>query len=96
MPHPTEEACLRACHGRAVACLKCATACLQEPDPKPMARCTALDLEWADHPLASAIVAGARERLGEQALNLTATDLQSITGRGVVAQVGGVSAPIEL
>jgi len=43
-----EEACLRACNESAAACLQCATACLEEDDPKPMARCIALDLECAD------------------------------------------------
>lgn len=45
--------------------------------------------EHSDHPLASAIVAGARERLADRVKPLTATDLKSITGRGVQAQVEG-------
>lgn len=45
--------------------------------------------EHSDHPLASAIVAGARERLGDQGKAMTASDVKSITGRGVQAQVDG-------
>ena len=45
--------------------------------------------EHSDHPLASAIVTGARERLGAQATPLTASDVKSLTGRGVQALVGG-------
>jgi len=48
MLNQIEEACLRAYNDGAAACLECATACLQEADPKPMARCIALDLECAD------------------------------------------------
>ena len=48
MPDQIEAACLRACNEGAAACLQCATACLQEANPKPMARCIALDLECAD------------------------------------------------
>lgn len=48
MANPVEEACLRACNECAAACLQCAMACLAEADPKPMARCIALDLECAD------------------------------------------------
>jgi Cd2+/Zn2+-exporting ATPase len=50
--------------------------------------------EHSDHPLASAIVAGARARLGEQARSLTASDLRSITGRGVEARVDGETVHI--
>ncbi|MDM4768272.1 heavy metal translocating P-type ATPase [Pelomonas sp. SE-A7] len=49
--------------------------------------------EHSDHPLASAIVAGARERLGSAAL-LQASEVKSITGRGVQAQIGGETAYI--
>ena len=45
--------------------------------------------EHSDHPLASAIVTGARERLGDGIKPLTASDVKSITGRGVQAQVDG-------
>ena len=45
--------------------------------------------EHSDHPLASAIVKGARERLSAGAGTLTASDVKSITGRGVQAQVDG-------
>ncbi len=45
--------------------------------------------EHSDHPLASAIVMGARERLGERAKGLSSSDVKSITGRGIQAQVDG-------
>jgi len=45
--------------------------------------------EHSDHPLASAIVKGARERLSAGAGPLTASDVKSITGRGVQALVDG-------
>ena len=45
--------------------------------------------EHSDHPLASAIVKGARERLSAGASSLTASEVKSITGRGVQAQVDG-------
>lgn len=45
--------------------------------------------EHSDHPLASAIVAGAKDRLGDRAKPLAASDVKSITGRGVQAQVDG-------
>jgi Zn2+/Cd2+-exporting ATPase len=50
--------------------------------------------EHSDHPLASAIVAGARERLSDQAGLLQATDVKSITGRGVQAQLAGETVHI--
>lgn len=50
--------------------------------------------EHSDHPLASAIVAGARERLGDQGKAMTASDVKSITGRGVQAQVDGETVHI--
>lgn len=43
----------------------------------------------SDHPLATAIVTGARERLGDRVGPLEAKEVQSITGRGVRAQVDG-------
>lgn len=45
--------------------------------------------EHSDHPLASAIVKGARERLSAGASALTASEVKSITGRGVQALVDG-------
>jgi len=48
MTNQIEDARMRACNDCAVACLQCAMACLHEADPKPMARCIALDLECAD------------------------------------------------
>lgn len=50
--------------------------------------------EHSDHPLASAIVKGARERLSGQATPLIASDVKSITGRGVQAQVDGEAVHI--
>lgn len=50
--------------------------------------------EHSDHPLASAIVTGARERLGERLQSLSASDVKSITGRGVQAQVDGEAVHI--
>lgn len=45
--------------------------------------------EHSDHPLASAVVAGAREKLRAQHRPLKAEALESITGRGVKATIGG-------
>ena len=50
--------------------------------------------EHSDHPLATAIVSGARERLGDRGDALQASDVKSITGRGVQAQVGGETVVI--
>lgn len=40
-------ACIQQCNLCAVACDYCAASCLEEPDPRPMARCIALDLDCA-------------------------------------------------
>jgi hypothetical protein len=48
MKDQTLEACLAACQACATACLHCAVSCLGEPDPAPMRRCIALDLDCAD------------------------------------------------
>lgn len=45
--------------------------------------------EQSDHPLASAVVAGAKERLGGKTAVKTVSDIKSITGRGVQASVDG-------
>ncbi|MES2318869.1 MAG: heavy metal translocating P-type ATPase [Pseudomonadota bacterium] len=45
--------------------------------------------EHSDHPLASAVVEGARARLGKDVAAKAATEVKSITGRGVQAQVDG-------
>lgn len=45
--------------------------------------------EHSDHPLAFAIVTGARERLADRHKPLTVSDVKSITGRGVQALVDG-------
>ncbi|MDB5763941.1 MAG: four-helix bundle copper-binding protein [Herminiimonas sp.] len=41
------ESCIEACNTCADACDNCAASCLQEPDPKAMARCIALDMDCA-------------------------------------------------
>ncbi|TAM26603.1 MAG: heavy metal translocating P-type ATPase [Nevskiaceae bacterium] len=43
----------------------------------------------SDHPLASAVVNGAVERLKDTAEELAISDVESITGRGIKAQVAG-------
>ena len=45
--------------------------------------------EHSDHPLASAVVGGARERLAGRVQPPAVTDVKSITGRGIEAQVAG-------
>lgn len=39
--------CIAACYACADACDRCAVSCLSETDPKPMARCIALDIDCA-------------------------------------------------
>lgn len=41
-------ACIQQCNLCAVACDYCVAACIGEPDPKPLARCAALDLDCAE------------------------------------------------
>jgi hypothetical protein len=48
MAHETLTNCIEACYECAAACDHCAIACLAEADPKPMARCVALDVDCAD------------------------------------------------
>ncbi|NTV11536.1 MAG: four-helix bundle copper-binding protein [Zoogloea sp.] len=48
MAYEDFRSCVEACDACAAACSHCAVACLAEPDPKPMARCIALDLDCAD------------------------------------------------
>ncbi len=50
--------------------------------------------EHSDHPLAAAIVTGAKERLGDKANLLQASEVKSITGRGVQAQLSGETVHI--
>jgi Zn2+/Cd2+-exporting ATPase len=50
--------------------------------------------EQSDHPLASAVVAGARERLAQRVKPGAVVDVKSITGRGVSAQVDGQTVHI--
>jgi hypothetical protein len=47
MAHQEFSSCIEACNQCAVACDHCAVACLAEADPKPMARCIALDIDCA-------------------------------------------------
>ena len=48
----------------------------------------------SDHPLASAVVAGARERLVDRIKPATVAEVKSMTGRGVSAQVDGQTVHI--
>jgi len=50
--------------------------------------------EHSDHPLAAAIVSGAKARLGDKAELLQVSDVKSIIGRGVQAQLGGETVHI--
>lgn len=47
MAHAQYANCIEACNACADACDHCAGACLKEPNPKPMARCIALDMDCA-------------------------------------------------
>lgn len=47
MAHEHYTTCIEACNSCADACDHCATACLAEANPKPMARCIALDMDCA-------------------------------------------------
>ncbi|WP_132258785.1 four-helix bundle copper-binding protein [Paucimonas lemoignei] len=47
MAHQQFQSCIEACNDCASACDHCAVSCLQEDDPKPMARCIALDMDCA-------------------------------------------------
>lgn len=47
MPNAHFETCIEACNSCADACDLCAASCLQEANPKPMARCIALDMDCA-------------------------------------------------
>ncbi|HVL10618.1 MAG TPA: four-helix bundle copper-binding protein [Burkholderiaceae bacterium] len=42
------QSCVEACQRCALACDHCAASCLQETDPKAMARCIALDIDCAE------------------------------------------------
>jgi hypothetical protein len=48
MAHRKFATCIEACNQCANACDHCATACLKEKDPRPMARCIALDVDCAE------------------------------------------------
>jgi hypothetical protein len=47
MAHERFEECIAACNRCATECDHCAIACTNEADPKPLARCVALDLDCA-------------------------------------------------
>lgn len=47
MVHEKYWSCIDACNACADECDHCAIACLQEPEPKSMARCIALDIDCA-------------------------------------------------
>jgi hypothetical protein len=47
MAHAQYATCIEACNACAAACDHCAAACLAEENPKPMARCIALDMDCA-------------------------------------------------
>lgn len=44
---PEVQACIDACVRCAQACEHCSIACVNEDDPKPLARCIALDIDCA-------------------------------------------------
>lgn len=48
MAHDKYRTCIEACLDCAQECEHCATACLQEEDPKMMERCIRLDRDCAD------------------------------------------------
>lgn len=48
MAHEEFKTCIAACYECATECDHCAVACTNEADPKPMARCIALDLDCAE------------------------------------------------
>ena len=48
MSHERFHSCIEACNQCALACDHCASACLAEANPKPMARCIALDIDCAE------------------------------------------------
>jgi hypothetical protein len=47
MAHDKYRSCIQACNECAAECDHCATACLDEDNPKQMARCIRLDLDCA-------------------------------------------------
>ena len=66
MPHERFKSCIDACNDCALECDHCAHSCLQEADPKPMARCIGLDTDCAQIcRLAAGFMARASELSGE-------------------------------
>lgn len=47
MAHERFEECIDACNRCATECDHCAVACMNEEEPKPLARCIALDVDCA-------------------------------------------------
>lgn len=68
--HEQDRSCVEACTACALVCNHCATACLQEPDVKMMARCIALDIDCA---AMCELAAGAMARGSECAKTFCAT-----------------------
>ena len=65
MTHQQYRACIDACNQCVSACNHCAVSCLREDDPKPMARCIALDIDCAAFcQLAAAAMARDSEKAG--------------------------------
>lgn len=65
MAHEQFGACIEACYACADECDHCAMACLQERDPKHLARCIALDFDCAQIcRLAAAYMARGSEHAG--------------------------------
>ena len=83
MAQQIEEVCLGACNDCAVACLQCAAACLREAEPKPMARCIALNLECAD---ICQLAVASMARGGEHMKEICA--LCALACRGCAAECG--------
>jgi uncharacterized protein DUF326 len=65
MAHQQYRSCIDACNACADACDHCSIACLGEADPRPMARCIALDIDCAQVcRMAAAIMARGSEYAG--------------------------------
>ncbi len=67
--------------------------CAHECDRRRAGKGEAHDAQ-GDHPLASAVVSGARERLADRIKPATVADVKGITGRGVQALVNGQTVHI--
>lgn len=67
MENQQHRACIDACNDCADNCDACAAACLHDVDPKPMARCIALDVDCSQ---LCRVVAGFLARGSEAAVDL--------------------------